>query len=49
MIEYIQDRAGHDKRYAIDCSKIQNELGYIPNYSIEEGLEKTIRWYNNDK
>ena len=49
MLEYVKDRAGHDLRYSIDCSKIEKELGYKPKYSFEEGIEKTINWYmNND-
>ena len=44
VIDYIKDRAGHDRRYAIDCSKIEKELGYKPKYDIEHGLEKTIKW-----
>jgi len=45
MIEYVKDRAGHDRRYAIDCSKIERELGYKPKNTLEQGLEKTIGWY----
>lgn len=45
MIEYVKDRAGHDRRYSIDCSKIEHELGYKPQYTLEQGLEKTIGWY----
>lgn len=48
MIEYVKDRAGHDRRYSIDCSKIQKELGYKPKYSLKNGLEKTIGWYLNE-
>lgn len=47
MIEYVTDRKGHDRRYAIDCSKITNELGYEPSVTLEEGLAKTIEWYAN--
>lgn len=45
LIQFVQDRPGHDHRYAIDSSKIQNELGWTPIYSLEEGLEKTVDWY----
>lgn len=45
LITYVKDRPGHDLRYAIDASKIKNELGWIPSLTFEEGLKKTIRWY----
>ena len=45
LITFVKDRAGHDKRYAIDSSKIQNELGWEPSVTFEEGLEKTLIWY----
>lgn len=45
LITYVTDRAGHDLRYAIDSSKLQNELGWKPSLQFEEGLEKTIDWY----
>jgi len=45
LITYIKDRPGHDKRYAIDASKINKELGWKPSVTFEEGLEKTIDWY----
>ncbi len=45
LISYIKDRPGHDKRYAIDASKINKELGWEPSVTFEEGLEKTIDWY----
>ena len=45
LISHIQDRPGHDRRYAIDASKIQNQLGWQPRHLIGEGLEKTMRWY----
>ncbi len=45
LIKYIEDRLGHDRRYAIDSSKIKNELGWIPKNSFEIGIEKTIDWY----
>lgn len=45
LIRYIKDRPGHDRRYAIDATKINKELGWSPSLSFEEGLEKTIDWY----
>lgn len=45
LITYVTDRAGHDKRYAIDSSKLHGELGWEPSLQFEEGIEKTIRWY----
>ena len=45
LIKYIEDRLGHDRRYAIDSSKIKNELEWIPKNSFEIGIEKTIDWY----
>lgn len=48
-IEFVKDRPGHDKRYAIDFSKIKNELGWEPKTNIKEGLKKTIDWYKNNK
>ncbi|MFT5466754.1 MAG: dTDP-glucose 4,6-dehydratase [Verrucomicrobiales bacterium] len=45
MITYVTDRPGHDKRYAINCSKIESELGWAPRESFETGLKKTIQWY----
>jgi dTDP-glucose 4,6-dehydratase len=45
LITYVTDRAGHDLRYAIDSTKLKNELGWEPSLQFEEGIEKTIRWY----
>jgi dTDP-glucose 4,6-dehydratase len=45
LITYVKDRPGHDRRYAIDCSKIENELGWKQTVSFEEGLERTVVWY----
>jgi dTDP-glucose 4,6-dehydratase len=45
LINFVTDRAGHDLRYAIDASKIDNELGWTPNYTFEEGLAETVDWY----
>lgn len=45
LITFVKDRAGHDLRYAIDSSKLRNELGWHPTLQFEEGLDKTIQWY----
>ena len=45
LITYVKDRAGHDRRYAIDASKLNKELGWKPSVTFEEGLSKTIDWY----
>lgn len=45
LIEYVKDRPGHDRRYAIDNSKITNDLGWSPRYTFEEGMEETVNWY----
>jgi len=45
LIEYVKDRAGHDRRYAIDATKSRSVLGYEPEYSFETGIQKTIDWY----
>lgn len=45
LIKYVTDRPGHDLRYAIDSSKLHNELGWEPSLQFEEGIEKTIKWY----
>ena len=45
LITFVKDRPGHDRRYAIDASKIKNELGWTPQVTVEEGLRKTVQWY----
>lgn len=45
LITYVKDRPGHDRRYAIDCSKLKSELGWKQIFSFDEGLRKTVRWY----
>ena len=45
LITFVKDRAGHDLRYAIDSSKIQNELGWSPAVTFEEGMKRTVDWY----
>jgi dTDP-glucose 4,6-dehydratase len=42
---FVKDRPGHDRRYAIDASRVRAELGYEPRHDFESGLERTIRWY----
>ena len=49
LITFVKDRAGHDLRYAIDSSKIQKELGWKPSLNFEEGLERTVAWYLENK
>ena len=49
LITYVTDRAGHDLRYAIDSTKLKNELGWEPSLQFEEGIEKTVKWYLNNK
>ena len=48
LIEFVKDRAGHDMRYAIDASKIYNELGWSPAHQFEKALEVTVAWYMNN-
>ena len=45
LVMFVEDRPGHDQRYAIDCSKIERELGWRPTETFETGLRKTVRWY----
>ncbi|MAM05379.1 MAG: dTDP-glucose 4,6-dehydratase [Flavobacteriales bacterium] len=49
LVKYVKDRPGHDKRYAIDATKIKNELGWMPSLQFAEGLKKTIEWYLNNQ
>ena len=49
LITHVEDRKGHDMRYAIDPTKIHNELGWLPETKFQDGIQKTIRWYlDND-
>jgi len=48
QITFVKDRPGHDFRYAIDCSKIERELGWVPKHTFDEGLKSTIEWYLNN-
>ena len=49
LISFVKDRPGHDFRYAIDSNLIQKELGWKPSVSLFEGLEKTVKWYLENK
>ena len=49
LIEYVTDRLGHDARYAIDSTKLSRELGWMPSLQFEEGIERTVRWYIDNK
>jgi len=49
LITFVADRPGHDLRYAIDASKARRELGWRPRESFESGLERTIRWYLDNR
>ena len=45
LITYVKDRPGHDRRYAIDATKIKNELGWVPAHTFESGIRETVKWY----
>ena len=49
LIQFVDDRPGHDRRYAIDASKIKSELNWYPEETFETGLKKTVRWYLDNK
>ena len=49
LIEYVKDRPGHDRRYAIDNTKITTQLGWAPAYTFEQGIAETIDWYLNNE
>jgi dTDP-glucose 4,6-dehydratase len=49
MVEEVEDRKGHDRRYSLDISKISNELGYAPSLSFEDGIADTVAWYKNNR
>ena len=48
LITFVKDRAGHDLRYAIDSTKLQKDLGWVPSVTFEVGLERTVDWYLNN-
>jgi dTDP-glucose 4,6-dehydratase len=48
LLSYVKDRPGHDRRYALNCKKIENELGWKPLISLDEGLRQTIHWYKSN-
>ena len=47
LIEYVQDRPGHDRRYSTSIEKISNELNWKPRFNLDDGLAQTIEWYEN--
>jgi dTDP-glucose 4,6-dehydratase len=49
LITHVRDRPGHDKRYAIDCTKIEGELGWVPQETFKTGIRKTVEWYLDNK
>lgn len=49
LISYVKDRPGHDRRYALSCDKIETELGWKPEISLDDGLRQTIEWYRNNQ
>lgn len=49
LIKYVEDRLGHDRRYAIDSTKMRNELGWSPKYTFETGIRETIKWYKSNQ
>src|SRR5205823_3103774 len=48
MIRYVKDRPGHDRRYAIDCTKMERDLGWQPQVRFEDGLRETVEWYRRN-
>jgi dTDP-glucose 4,6-dehydratase len=49
LLSYVKDRPGHDRRYALDCKKMERELGWKPQITLEEGLRQTIDWYKSNQ
>jgi dTDP-glucose 4,6-dehydratase len=49
LIKHVTDRPGHDRRYAIDCAKIERELGWTPQVTFAQGLAETIEWYRGNR
>jgi dTDP-glucose 4,6-dehydratase len=48
LLKFVTDRLAHDRRYALDCTKLKNELGWQPRWEFDRGLEETIRWYQEN-
>ena len=48
-VEFVKDRPGHDRRYAVDWSKIKNKLGWKPEHDFKDWLKKTVEWYKNNQ
>jgi dTDP-glucose 4,6-dehydratase len=49
LIKFVKDRPGHDRRYAINSTKIKNELGWEPQHKLEDAMQKTVAWYLNNE
>ena len=49
LITFVKDRPGHDIRYAVDASKVENKLGWVPEETFDSGLSKTVQWYLDEK
>ena len=49
LISFVEDRPGHDLRYAIDASKIKHDLGWIPDETFNSGIKKTVKWFLDNK
>ena len=49
LIKFVTDRPGHDLRYAIDCTKLERELGWQPSYTFDDGIRKCVEWYLNNQ
>jgi dTDP-glucose 4,6-dehydratase len=49
LITFVKDRPGHDRRYAIDATKVKKELNWLPTYTFEKGLQETVNWYCNNR
>jgi len=49
LIQFVKDRPGHDRRYAIDAGKIRSEIGWTPRETFKSGLERTVRWYLDNR
>ena len=49
LVTFVEDRPGHDLRYAIDASKLREELGWVPSETFESGLRKTVQWYHRER